>query len=109
MDEEWIHASEAYERVQAHIPYRAAEAICERAHDGLIAARAERLILGEKVIEPASPPGFLVGARASCVGCQMGGGGLRNLDRWPDSLPRLWRYIRERRHRANAARARDCT
>ena len=56
MDEEWIRAWEAYEKVQALIPLRAAEAICERAHDGLIAARAERLILGEKVIEPANVP-----------------------------------------------------
>jgi hypothetical protein len=54
-DEEWIHASEAYARVQVHI-LRAGEAICERAHDGLIAARAERLLLGKKVVEPANIP-----------------------------------------------------
>lgn len=51
-----MHASEAHAMVQAHIPYRAAEAICERAHDGLIAARAERLILGTRVVEPANIP-----------------------------------------------------
>lgn len=59
MDEDWIPASEAYAKVRALVPYRAAEAICERAHDGLIAARAERLILGDKVIESANvPTGF---------------------------------------------------
>lgn len=56
MSDNWIHASEAYARVHAHQPGRAAEAICERAYDGLIAARAERLILGNKVSELADVP-----------------------------------------------------
>lgn len=56
MNKDWIRASEAYARVHAHLPGRAAEAICERANDGLIAARAERLVFGEKVIEPANVP-----------------------------------------------------
>lgn len=59
MSDEWIAAHEAYARVQVHYPYRATEAICERAHDGLIAARAERLIVGDEVVEPAIiPQGF---------------------------------------------------
>lgn len=56
MSDEWITAWEAYSKVVAHIPMRATEAICERAFDGMIAARAERLVWGPKIFESAEVP-----------------------------------------------------
>jgi hypothetical protein len=49
-------AAEAYSKVQAHIPMRATEAICGRAFDGMVAARAERLVWGTKIHENTDVP-----------------------------------------------------
>ncbi|WP_447726635.1 hypothetical protein [Sphingomonas koreensis] len=54
MDYEWISASEAYRLVCQSNPMRATEAICARAHDGLIAARARRLVYANKVMDDCS-------------------------------------------------------
>jgi hypothetical protein len=56
MSEVWISAAEAYDRISRVIPFRAAEAICSRAFDGLIAARARLLVIGEKRAEEAAVP-----------------------------------------------------
>jgi hypothetical protein len=56
MDDEWISAADAYELVRKVNPSRAAEVICSRAHDGLIAAKAHTLIVGEKRNEDAKIP-----------------------------------------------------
>lgn len=56
MTEVWITAAEAYDRVNQHIPLRAAGAICSRAFDGLIQARARLLIIGDDRSEDASVP-----------------------------------------------------
>ena len=48
MEEAWISAAEAYERVKKTEPFRAAQVICSRAHDGIIVARAQTYIVGDK-------------------------------------------------------------
>jgi hypothetical protein len=57
---EWLTAHEALELVRgATSLYQAHRAICSRAHAGLLAARATRLIIGSKVEDDAEvPAGF---------------------------------------------------
>jgi hypothetical protein len=60
MSEEWLSAAEAY-RLVAEVtnPYLAQRAICCRASDGMLAARARRLILGDRTVDESEvPPGF---------------------------------------------------
>ncbi len=53
--EEWISAAEAIKLVSAAIgSYRARRAICSRAHDGLIEARAARLVLNDRSMDNAN-------------------------------------------------------
>lgn len=56
MDDDWISAADAYDLVRKSHQSRAAEAICSRAHDGLIAAKAHTLIIGGKRHEDAKIP-----------------------------------------------------
>jgi hypothetical protein len=59
MPTDWISADEARSMVLPAISMRATEAISERAADGMIAARAKRLIWGDRVSEDAPvPPEF---------------------------------------------------
>lgn len=58
MDEEWISAADAFDRVGRVNPFRAAEAICSRAHDGIIVARARVLFLGDRRLEDAAVPNY---------------------------------------------------
>jgi len=46
-----MRANDARELIATIMPIGAAQAICRRAHDGLIDARASRLILGEKSVD----------------------------------------------------------
>lgn len=55
--EEWISAIEAFKLVATAIGrYRAPRAICSRAHDGLIEARAARLMVGDRRHDNADVP-----------------------------------------------------
>ena len=56
MDGEWITAARAYEIVSGAIPLRASSAICSRANDGLVRARAKRLICGKQSASDAALP-----------------------------------------------------
>ena len=59
MDDEWIPAAEALASVEKSIPFRAAQAICSRANDGLVTARAQTLIFGERRANDVEiPAGF---------------------------------------------------
>lgn len=56
MEDGWITAAEAYARVKKLAPFRAAETICNRAHDGIIFAKAQTLIIGDKRAEDIEVP-----------------------------------------------------
>lgn len=56
MNDEWISAADAFDLVREANPSRAAEVICSRAYDGLVAAKAHTLILGDKRQEDAKIP-----------------------------------------------------
>lgn len=56
MDEDWIPAAQAYKLVSAVAPTRAASAICSRAKDGLVNARARRLIWGKHSADDQQVP-----------------------------------------------------
>lgn len=59
MDEEWISAAEALALVGKTNPYLAAQSICGRAYDGVIAAKAHLLIIGDIRKEDVDvPAGF---------------------------------------------------
>lgn len=60
MFSEWLTAFEALELVRGTTSlHQAPRAICSRAHAGLLASRAKRLIVGSKVEDDAEvPPGF---------------------------------------------------
>ncbi|HEV2517043.1 MAG TPA: hypothetical protein VGV07_17445 [Devosia sp.] len=59
MEETWISAAEAYERVKKTEPFRAAQVICSRAHDGIIVARAQTFIAGDNRDQDVEvPAGF---------------------------------------------------
>ena len=67
MNEEWISAAEAYDRVGRVNPFRAAEAICSRAHDGIIVAKAHVLFLGDQRLEDADVPAYFWWAKANAA------------------------------------------
>lgn len=48
MVDEWISAAEAHEIISAAIGVGAAKAICRRAHDGLVRAKARTLAIGKR-------------------------------------------------------------
>jgi len=83
MDDKWISAAEAYDRVGKVNPFRAAEAICSRAHDGIITARAHMLILGDRRIEDANVPADFWWARGHAALTQKWASG--DFETWIDS------------------------
>ena len=56
MEDEWVSAIDAFKRVGQVNPSQAAGVICGRAFDGLIAARARLLIVGDRRQEDADVP-----------------------------------------------------
>lgn len=58
MADVWISAAEAYQRVKAAEMFAAAKAICSRAHDGIIVARAQTFIAGSKREQDVEVPAW---------------------------------------------------
>jgi hypothetical protein len=56
MDDAWISAAEALALVDRMNPYSAARSICGRANDGVVAARAHTLIIGDRRAEDVDVP-----------------------------------------------------
>ena len=56
MDNYWIDAARAYEIVFSVSPSSAGDTICSRAYDGLVAARAKRLVIGHRVDDDCAMP-----------------------------------------------------
>jgi len=54
--DEWLSAAVAYEMISAVEPMRARTSICSRAYDGLVRARAKRLVWGDKQRDDADVP-----------------------------------------------------
>lgn len=68
MVSDWISASEAFRLVSdASTPYLAPRSICSRAHAGLVAARAKRLIIGGSSKDDADVPAKFWWARGEAA------------------------------------------
>lgn len=67
MKNEWISAHQAYRLVSKSTPFRAGEAICSRACDGIVQAKAHTLIWGNERREDCIVPAIFWSDRGTSV------------------------------------------
>jgi hypothetical protein len=100
--QKWIGAAEAARLLKPvfNSEFKATRTICQRAHAGLIPARAERFMVGDRrADEREIPREFWWGGGSRGPYPELDDRRFRNVDQADNAPQGLWRFILARRHR----------